>query len=492
MVRIVRIPATCLKILIKGGFALSLLAVLGGAGFIASASSNAPQADTTVYLPLVLSRYGGFTGLRLVNATHFNAKIAVQGMGIFWFGEVNSVDNYADVRVGYNDDELMVDINIFDRYLWYDLDPTVDTLTEWDAVTLFLSVVPNPGEVPTSTEYKLVAQLNHWQDRQSYQAFYQGNGIGWSQVSIPITTTKDWRGDGFNDQEDDKGWGMRYEIPFSALGFPTPPHDAIWRMGVLLHDRDDAANTPIEDKFWPETFQPSAPDTWGGLHFGEAAYTPPAIEPTGETVIKQGVDGAVVPDAHVGGAFNCGQNIDHWSEWGYTNYERIDPTKINIQNQDAMLADWPCFSKYFVTFPLEAIPEGSVVLSATLTMYNYGNSGTEWVPFDEIPHSWIQVLTISNDWQDTTITWNNAPLAVENITMTRVDPLPEYPGWPGVPVQWNVSKAAVEAYQAGEPLMLALYSADNEMHSGKYFFASESGEGDASARPTLTVYWAQP
>ncbi|HIE57763.1 MAG TPA: DNRLRE domain-containing protein [Anaerolineales bacterium] len=466
-----------------------LILVLWGLTINFSAGAH-PHADGTVYLPLIFNRYGGFDGLRIVNATRFNARIATQGMAIFWFGQVNSVENYADVRVGYNADQLEVDINIFDRYLWYDTDPSVDTLTEWDAITLFLSASDLPGDVPTPTEYKLVAQLNHWQDRQAYQAFYQGNGETWSQVSLPITTTRDWRGNGFNDRVSDKGWGMRYTIPFSALGFSAPPDDDIWRVAVLLYDRDNAENTPIDDKFWPETFQPLDPRTWGALHFGEADFTPSDLTPTGSAIIKQGINGALVPDAHVGGAFNCGADVDHWNEWGYTNYENIDPTQINIQNQDEMLADWPCFSKYFVTFPLDAIPAGSTVVSATLTLYQFGNSGMGWEP--PPVHSWIQVLTIADEWTDTTITWNNAPLAAENITMTRVEPLSEYPGWPGIPITWNISKAVVDAYMAGEPLQLALYSADSAMHSGKYFHASESGGDDTSARPTLTVYWAQP
>lgn len=447
---------------------------------------NAPQADTTVYLPLVLSRSrsGSGSSIRTVNATYFNSTIVARAMGVFWFGRINSVENYADVRVGYNADGLMVDINIFDRYLWYDKVLPVENLTEWDTVTLFLSVSPNPGNVPTPTEYKFVAQLNHWEDRDDYQTFYRGNGAGWSAVSLPaVTTESEWHGEGFNNRESDKGWGMRYMIPFEALGYASPPHGAVWRLGMLLYDRDDLANTPIADKFWPKTFQPLAPETWGGLHFGQAEFTPPALMPTDVTTIKQGLNGAIVPDAHVGGAFNCGADVDHWTEWGDTNYESGDLTQINIQNQE-LIADWPCFSKYFVTFPLDVIPAGSIIVSATLTMNHFGNSGGG--EFDDPLHSWIQVLTIADDWVDTTITWNNAPLAYENITMMRVDPLDAFPGWPGIPISLDVSLAVDAAHRLGIPLRLALYSADSAMHSGKYFYSSDS---NSDARPVLTVYW---
>lgn len=41
--------------------------------------------------------------------------------------------------------------------------------------------------------------------------------------------------------------------------------------------------------------------------------------------------------------------------------------------------------------------------------------------------SYIQVLTVDQDWNENTLTWNNAPLAAENITGTWVDPLPFFP-----------------------------------------------------------------
>jgi hypothetical protein len=261
---------------------------------------------------------------------------------------------------------------------------------------------------------------------------------------------------------------------------------------VVLHDRDDAPPLPtVDDKIWPATLNPDQPQTWGGLHFGQIsdpqwAVSQPLSAYDGVTTIKHGINGAVVPDAHVGGAFNCGDGLDVWTQWGNTNYEIAE--KINIQNQ-TLVGDWPCFSKYFITYPLEDIPEGKIIDSATLTIYHFGNSGGG--DYDPPYPSWIQVFTVSEDWEDTLITWNNAPLAFENIAMTQVMPLDEYPGWPGIPINWNVSYAVDTAYSASQPLRLALYSADSEMHSGKYFFSSDSNS-DGSDRPTLTVYWRDP
>ncbi len=151
------------------------------------------------------------------------------------------------------------------------------------------------------------------------------------------------------------------------------------------------------------------------------------------------------------------------------------------------MCDWPCFSKYYVTFPLTALPTGKVIISATLTLHQIGNAGEGWTPGPE--PSYIQVFTVDQDWTETHLTWNNAPLAQENIAAAWIDPLPSFPGWPGVPRQWNLSRAVAQAYAARRPLHLAVYSADSPYHSGRYFTASDIGDWDEVGRPTLTVTW---
>ena len=224
---------------------------------------------------------------------------------------------------------------------------------------------------------------------------------------------------------------------------------------------------------------PQQPATWGQLAFGMPAYGPPSALPVETVVVRQGLDGALVPDADVGGGSVCGEGLDFWSEWGQANY--AGETDLNIQNQ-ADVADWPCFSKYYVTFPLDTIPPGKVIISATLTLHKFGHAGA---PGQAKP-SWIQVLTVAEDWNEATLTWNNAPLAVENVAVTMVDPVP-MPGWPGARFDWDVGQAVAEAYAAGEPLRLALNSADSAQHSGKYFVSSDTGDWNAEGRPTLTV-----
>ena len=73
-----------------------------------------------------------------------------------------------------------------------------------------------------------------------------------------------------------------------------------------------------------------------------------------------------------------------------------------------------------------------------------------------------------------------------------MNPLDTFPGWPGVPYEWDISGAVAEAYTSGEPLRLALYSADSEQHSGKYFVSSDTDEWNTEGRPTLEVYFGDP
>jgi hypothetical protein len=421
---------------------------------------------------------------RRVNVPYFSDGVSSDQGAIFWFGYVTETSNYADVRVGYDDDELHLTLHVIDRRLWYDASPTLADLADWDAVTLYLHLDGNTGNVPTSNSYRFVTQVNWWEARTDYQAVYRGNGSGWVATSIPFTTTSGWRGNAFNDDQDDKGWLVEVQIPFASLGLPGPPAPGrSWGLAVALHDRDDPAGTAIPDQVWPEVMEAQRPATWGQLVFGMPGYAVPPAVPGQLVTVRQGLNGASVVDAHVGGHTTCGSGLDHWNEWGAANYAGY--AQINIQNQWD-ISDYPCFSKYYVTFPLNGLPSGKAVISATLTMHLFGNAG--YVPGDAQP-SLIQALSVKEDWDESTLSWNNAPLAQENVAATWVDPVDFYAEWPGVPYTWDVSRAVAEAYAAGEPLRLALYSADGEMHSGKYFYSSDA---DEAGRPALQVLLGDP
>jgi hypothetical protein len=100
------------------------------------------------------------------------------------------------------------------------------------------------------------------------------------------------------------------------------------------------------------------------------------------------------------------------------------------------------------------------------------------------------MLTTDQDWDESTLNWNNGPLAKENVSAAWVDPVDEYTD-PPIPWEWDVSRAVAEAYALGTPLRLVLYEADSAYHSGKYFHSSDVGDWNAEGRPTLAITWGR-
>jgi len=408
-----------------------------------------------------------------------------QEAALFWFGEVNPDDNYADVRMGYKDEYLYVHLNIIDRRLWYDEAPSSTTLTDWDAISLYLAPDGYAADL-----YRFDAQLVWWEEREPYQAAFHYDAGVWVLTTVPFTTISSWSGDVQNTNVDDRGWSLLCRVPYTSLGLAgRPAAGTVWRVAVVLHDRDTAAGLVDSTQVWPEAFVPDTLATWGELIFGlPAPYTPPPAVLGGEITIRHGLDGAIVSDADVGGSSDCGDlaGPDYFPAWGELNYAGKE--FLNVQNL-GYISEWPCFSKYYVTFPLTALADDAIVLSATLTLYQSGNAGEGETPGPE--PSYIQVFTVAEDWDEHTITWNNAPWAGDYVTATWVTPLATAPPWPGIPRHWDVSAAVVEAHTAGTPLRLALYSPDWDFHSGKYFHSSDVA-GTGEGRPTLTVAWGLP
>jgi hypothetical protein len=449
---------------------------------------------TTVYLPLVtrptVVPYDGATSFR-VNVPFFEEDIRFPQTGIFWYGRVTSTDNYTDVRMGYTLSELVVYVSVFDRKLWYANNPNQTELEDWDAVTLYLNLEGNQGALPTSTAYRLVAQLNHWEPRDAYQRGYQGNGDSWSVSPLNFTSVSGWRGEGLNNDAEARGWNMEFRIPFTSLGLAAPPPDGTtWGLAVVTHDRDTPAGPPNLPQFWPTGMDAGQPETWGQLRFGLPVYMPPPVPSVNSTTIRHGLNGNEVIDAAVGGTVDnlCPGDIDYiWNQWGEANF--AGAPHMNIQNQ-RNVDDWPCFARYYVTFPLDGLPIDKVILNAEVVMHQFGGSDPS------LAHrSYIQVFRVDHPWQEATINWNNAPYALENLGGIWVDPT-AFPGWPGIPYTWDVTGAVAQVVANGEMhLHLVFYSADGAMHSGKHFvtsnFAEDWPEGQIS-RPTLVVNWGNP
>ena len=427
---------------------------------------------------------------RQLNAPYFPGdKVLFDEMAIAWFGQVTPTDNYADIRIGYNNDHIRIRVAAIDRNLWYDKTlkntPNPALLNQSDAATIYLDVGQAGGSQLSSNDYRVTAQLNWFEDRANYHALFQGSGNSWNVLAQPITSESGFRGNVPANNDPDRGWFVDMEIPFASLGLSGPPADGTsWGMAVTLHDQD-AEGTAVTNTHWPENSSGQTPSSWATLHFGQPDYAPPPASNPQTVTIRHNLNGTQVTDAQVGGDSVCGNQFhpNFFDGWGDANY--AGSTVLNVQNQ-IDLADFPCFSKTYLTFPTDLIPDGKVLISATLTLHQFGGSD----PSRAKP-SLIQVMTINEGWNEATITWNNAPLAVENIASTWVDPT-AFPGWPGIPASWDVSRGVAEAIEQGEPVRLALYGADSGYHSGKYFVSSETGEWNAVARPTLEVTYGDP
>src|SRR5436309_175305 len=273
---------------------------------------------------------------------------------------------------------------------------------------------------------------------------------------------------------------MTYHIPFSSLGTAGPPSQGTpWKLGIQVHNQDNASDTPLSLKWWPETADDLLPSSWGVLAFGLPTYQAPQTTNSAPYTIRNGLNNQVVTDGMVGGSLNCySKGLNRWTGLGGQSYPGA--TRFNIQNEWD-ISDWNCFSKFYISFPLTSLPAGQGVVSAKVTLYEFGNSGTKG---KTVP-SLIQVASVNEGWNPATLAWNNAPLVKENISTTVVNIMPGAIIYPGQPYTWDVSKALADAYATGQPLRLVFYSSDSAYNTGKYFFSSTIPDWNATGRPTL-------
>lgn len=445
----------------------------------------------TVFCALLLLTFVAETGaqVRRVNAPYFSGAPRPAEAAVFWFGQVGPTRNYTDVRVGYTNSEVWVRLSTFDQWLWLDdaASRTPESLETWDAATLVIDTNGSAQGAPSSGSFRFVGELGSWRPRTDYQAAYVGTGTAWRGVTnLPFTTETGWRGDALNNAGPDRGWLITFRIPFSSLGLSGPPPDGtIWRLGAQVHDRDSLA-APAVTEMWPEGFARERTESWGQLAFGLRPQPTAPLPPGAQThTIRHGLDGLVVRDAMVGGGSTCGEGLDFFSQWGAANHAHS--AHLVVQNQGDV-ADWPCFSKFFIDFPLTSLPRGRAVLAARLTVYQFGNSEPS-----QAQRSLVQVSTVAEAWTEETITWNTAPMALENVAEATVDPVQPGLPWPGAARTWNLTWAASQAYAAGQPMLrLVFYSADGAYHSGKYFTAAETGDWNAVGRPTLEIVLGDP
>ena len=409
-------------------------------------------------------------------------------MAVVWFGLVTPEINYTDLRIGYNRSGLVLFTNTVDRRVWNDPLTQGENLSRGDSVEVSLALQNADAQKNLNGRtFRFTAMVSaRGMDDGKFTASAVGDGSDWKPADIPFTVQPGWRGDGLNNDGNDKGWSMRLEIPFTSLGLSGPPPAGTrWRMQVRINDRDSADGPQIAATQWVSLARPADPSSWGFIQFGMPVYTPPATANVQTLTLRQGLNGTAVVDAGVGGMGRCGPgNEQIWTLHPTANF--AGGTQFNVQNQ-IDTADWPCYSKFYITFPLDRIPEGKVIRSARLVLHQFGNAR----PTEAKP-SYIQVFQVSKAWNEKLITWNNAPDALQNIGGTWVQVLQDRPAWPGIKYEWDITRAVAEAHKMDSRLHLALYSADFDYHSGKYFSTSDAGDWNAEARPTLIIEWGDP
>ena len=406
---------------------------------------------------------------------------------IFWFGRATEQENYVDVRVGYNDEALYLHATVVDYHLWYDRSGGGDP-REFDSLGLLLGTGSGPSSSLRSTDYLLVSGFRGWplDDDPRWHWDARGDSGSWDPSWSPSSGWTDQIGLRYynsgpnNDSDRDAGWATSFRIPWETFGLSGPPPAGTnWRLGTILYDRDGPApGDMVREEQWPASLVDSNSTTWGTLAFGGQPLAKPDAQAAGTTVVRRGLSGAKVMDAYVGGGGNCQGGI-----FGDGDKPHSGGENLFVQNQSDV-ADFPCFSKSYLWFDLADVPAGKVILSAALRIYGFGGSD----PTQARP-SYVQLFIVAGGWDEANLTWNNAPDAQENISGTRVDVIHEFPGWPGVANEWDATRAVAQAYAEGRPVNLALYSADTAYHSGKYFVSSDTGDWNASGRPSLTITW---
>ena len=421
--------------------------------------------------------------LPLINIPYFPNTVPFNQTAIFWFGTISSSTTYTDVRIGYSKSELYVDLRIVDRYLWYDTNKANPNLNNGDNASLYLSTSNATNTQLDAHSYQFQTAVNGFKQYPNYQQAYTGKGTTWTAAKIPFTATYGWRGHGFNGGgSEDAGWSMTYQIPFSSLKVSTPAQGTIWKLGVRIHNRDNTAST---DTWWPQGAGSTNPSSWGQLHFGMPTYQVPKAGSTTMYTVRNKLNKQVVTDGMVGGSLGCGSFLggktNRWNKEGNQSYPGA--IHVNIMNESD-ISDWDCFSKFYATFPLSALPKGKAMVNAKVTLYEYANAGVQGQPNP----SYIQVGVVNQNWQPSSLTWNSAPLLQENITniLVPTKSKPVIP-WPGLAITWNISLAVAQAYATGQPLRLVFYDTDNQYNSGKYFTSSTVADWDATGRPTLQV-----
>lgn len=491
--------------------------------------------------PLLGVDLDGFASVRNV-ATAFVPRIVPDGgssnIGDYrqrsvpiWFGAVDAKNNYVEARLGYDDSVLMMRVAVFDRKIYGSQSEA--QFEKSDALRILIDLDGHDKATIDDKSLRIDASMG-WHTPTTTSVLSGAGGV-WTRTDTVanekrepridvIAAPRAYRG---TSQNEVRGWHVEFLLGWKALGLSGPPKNAAaFRLGIEAYDSDsnDGSESGAPQRWPGKNMNLMTPSTWGrvifsergmatwdqsgsrpgqgmpayyvGLNSGLSISADASVPSTmgNEIAIREGLNGQTTEAASVGAAKTLCSGDDAYnfgtgaSSWG----NETERKYFHVQNQDDY-ADWPCFSKIYLKFPLSSIPKDQRVVAATLRMYH----GTPTSGGDQGARSLIQAFYVSNTvsdgapWTAANITWNNAPVPMANLAGTWGDRSGQELGWDKLPVwSWDVTPAVLTALTANDThISFALNSADTDYHTGKGFTHPTDFKdwGRQDQRPTLVV-----
>lgn len=415
-----------------------------------------------------------------VDVKYFGSNsISTVRSSVFWFGSIGEFGNGVDIRAGYNDEAFRLTASVFDRRLHYGTDASDLRFGLHDSVVYEMAPEGRPNSA-----VRVSVMLRWWENHIDYVKIETLQASRSSAIDLPgyewvevektgVHASGQWYGDAPNNNGDDRGYQSSVEIPFELVGL-SPSED--WLVKIVNHDRDDDFVSVQE---------------WGGrFRFNRERYQSHSSENV--LTLVNGQQGVKVEDTHVGGGSNCGIRHDPNFFDGWGDYVWGNVPQINVQNQ-MNTEDWPCFSRVLLWFELPEGVDPSLITAAKLNMSYFGSAG--YVASDA-KYSTIQAIKLKE--KPKTLSWNGTPQADGHIDAVGVLPVSSYLGQPNYQnfdylnppnlIEFDITEAARDP-DTDRFVSIALYSADWNLHSGKFFWSSN---GPVQYRPVISIEYGEP
>ena len=113
-----------------------LLAIVPG---VKAASSIGAPSPWVIYLPITMNGQtlpdAPQVAIPYLNVSADAMDDHTGELSLFWFGQAKLAENYSDVRMGYNNQELFIRMQVFDKRCWFDETEPTNEPTKWDAAS---------------------------------------------------------------------------------------------------------------------------------------------------------------------------------------------------------------------------------------------------------------------------------------------------------------------------------------------------------------------